>query len=66
MFLQSNYYKIIIMKNLFFQGYVPNLLGIIPYAGIDLAIYETLKSIYVSRHSGITEPGVGVQKTFFI
>ena len=27
----------------FYKGYVPNLLGIIPYAGIDLAIYETLK-----------------------
>ncbi|VTJ90825.1 Hypothetical predicted protein, partial [Marmota monax] len=23
-----------------FKGYVPNLLGIVPYAGIDLAIYE--------------------------
>lgn len=26
----------------FYKGYVPNLLGIIPYAGIDLAIYEVL------------------------
>ena len=24
----------------FYRGYLPNLLGIIPYAGIDLAIYE--------------------------
>ena len=24
----------------FYRGYVPNLIGIIPYAGIDLAIYE--------------------------
>lgn len=24
----------------FYRGYVPNLLGIIPYAGIDLTIYE--------------------------
>lgn len=24
----------------FFKGYIPNILGIIPYAGIDLAIYE--------------------------
>lgn len=24
----------------FYKGYVPNLLGIIPYAGIDLAVYE--------------------------
>ena len=24
----------------FFKGYIPNILGIIPYAGIDLAVYE--------------------------
>lgn len=23
-----------------FQGYIPNLLGILPYAGLDLAVYE--------------------------
>lgn len=28
----------------FFRGYIPNLLGIIPYAGIDLAIYEVTKA----------------------
>ena len=33
-----------ILKNegfkVFYKGYVPNLVGIIPYAGIDLTIYE--------------------------
>lgn len=24
----------------FYKGYIPNMLGIIPYAGIDLAVYE--------------------------
>jgi solute carrier family 25 phosphate transporter 23/24/25/41 len=24
----------------FYRGYLPNMLGIIPYAGIDLAVYE--------------------------
>lgn len=24
----------------FFKGYIPNFLGILPYAGIDLAVYE--------------------------
>lgn len=24
----------------FYRGYLPNTLGIIPYAGIDLAVYE--------------------------
>ncbi|MCD7455130.1 anaphase-promoting complex subunit 2 [Datura stramonium] len=29
----------------FYRGLVPSLLGIIPYAGIDLAAYETLKDL---------------------
>ncbi|XP_011201683.1 calcium-binding mitochondrial carrier protein SCaMC-2-A-like [Bactrocera dorsalis] len=28
----------------FYNGYTINLLGVLPYAGIDLALYETLKS----------------------
>ena len=24
----------------FYKGYIPNIIGIIPYAGIDLAVYE--------------------------
>ncbi|VDM20617.1 unnamed protein product, partial [Wuchereria bancrofti] len=35
----------------FYRGIVPNLIGIIPYAGIDLAIYETLKSYYVNNYN---------------
>ncbi|XP_014278972.1 mitochondrial adenyl nucleotide antiporter SLC25A23 isoform X2 [Halyomorpha halys] len=35
----------------FYKGYIPNLLGIIPYAGIDLAVYETLKNNYLRQHS---------------
>uniref|UniRef100_A0A672J5R7 Calcium-binding mitochondrial carrier protein SCaMC-2-A-like n=1 Tax=Salarias fasciatus TaxID=181472 RepID=A0A672J5R7_SALFA len=41
----------------FYKGYVPNMLGIIPYAGIDLAVYETLKNGYLQRHGG-GEPSV--------
>lgn len=26
----------------FYKGYIPNVLGIIPYAGIDLAVYEVM------------------------
>ena len=26
----------------FYRGYVPNLIGILPYAGIDLAVYEVI------------------------
>ncbi|XP_041032381.1 calcium-binding mitochondrial carrier protein SCaMC-1-like isoform X1 [Carcharodon carcharias] len=35
----------------FYRGYVPNILGIIPYAGIDLAVYETLKNLWVQRYT---------------
>lgn len=48
---------LLLIINIIVQGYVPNLLGIIPYAGIDLAIYETLKALYC-KHSKATEPGV--------
>lgn len=43
----------------FYRGYLPNLLGILPYAGIDLAIYETLKKYYLSRNNiENNQPGV--------
>ncbi|XP_062858127.1 mitochondrial adenyl nucleotide antiporter SLC25A24 [Trichomycterus rosablanca] len=35
----------------FYKGYIPNILGIIPYAGIDLAVYETLKNAWLSRYA---------------
>lgn len=35
----------------FYRGYIPNILGIIPYAGIDLAVYETLKKKYLQSHA---------------
>ena len=38
-------------------SYIPNLLGIIPYAGVDLSIYETLKLLYTQTHND-SEPGV--------
>ncbi|XP_063061396.1 mitochondrial adenyl nucleotide antiporter SLC25A23-like isoform X1 [Engraulis encrasicolus] len=45
----------------FYKGYVPNMLGIIPYAGIDLAVYETLKNAWLQSHSGVSaDPGVMV------
>ncbi|XP_053185543.1 calcium-binding mitochondrial carrier protein SCaMC-1-like isoform X2 [Scomber japonicus] len=43
----------------FYKGYIPNLLGIIPYAGIDLAVYETLKNAWLSYHpKDSANPGV--------
>jgi solute carrier family 25 phosphate transporter 23/24/25/41 len=30
----------------FYKGYIPNILGIIPYAGTDLAVYEVISTIF--------------------
>ncbi|KAI1882914.1 hypothetical protein AGOR_G00239800 [Albula goreensis] len=43
----------------FYKGYIPNMLGIIPYAGIDLAVYESLKNAWLSRYAIDTaNPGI--------
>lgn len=43
----------------FYKGYIPNILGIVPYAGIDLAVYETLKKKYISKYQSHNEqPGM--------
>ncbi|XP_078114570.1 mitochondrial adenyl nucleotide antiporter SLC25A24 [Sander vitreus] len=45
----------------FYKGYIPNLIGIIPYAGIDLAVYESLKNLWLSRYAkDSANPGVVV------
>eukprot|EP00667_Euglena_gracilis_P008334 EG_transcript_8443 len=33
----------------FFKGYVPSMMGIVPYCGVDLAMYSGFKEAYVSR-----------------
>ncbi|KAM9457224.1 calcium-binding mitochondrial carrier protein SCaMC-3b isoform 2-T2 [Clarias gariepinus] len=43
----------------FYRGYIPNTIGIIPYAGIDLAVYETLKNAWLQQYCmGSADPGV--------
>jgi len=43
----------------FYRGLAPGLIGVIPYAGIDLCVYETLKLNWLSKHtSEKTDPGV--------
>ncbi|XP_027441044.1 calcium-binding mitochondrial carrier protein SCaMC-3 isoform X1 [Zalophus californianus] len=45
----------------FYRGYLPNVLGIIPYAGIDLAVYETLKNRWLQQYShDSADPGIPV------
>ncbi|XP_059015646.1 mitochondrial adenyl nucleotide antiporter SLC25A23 isoform X1 [Mustela lutreola] len=42
-----------------YRGYLPNVLGIIPYAGIDLAVYETLKNRWLQQYShDSADPGI--------
>ncbi|CAL8358345.1 unnamed protein product [Boreogadus saida] len=43
----------------FYRGYVPNLLAIAPAAGIDLAVYESLKNSWISRNSAPGGPPPG-------
>ena len=33
----------------FYRGCAPALVGIMPYAGVDLAVFETLKNIWIDR-----------------
>ncbi|XP_075999191.1 calcium-binding mitochondrial carrier protein SCaMC-3b [Genypterus blacodes] len=43
----------------FYKGYLPNTLGIIPYAGIDLAVYESLKTTWLQRYCvDSADPGI--------
>ncbi|TSN30228.1 Calcium-binding mitochondrial carrier protein SCaMC-1 [Bagarius yarrelli] len=42
----------------FYKGYVPNILGIIPYAGIDLAVYEVAFLTIVEHGRCSANPGV--------
>ncbi|XP_074044411.1 mitochondrial adenyl nucleotide antiporter SLC25A24-like [Macrotis lagotis] len=45
----------------FYKGYIPNFLGIIPYAGIDLAVYELLKNHWLDHYAeNSVNPGVMV------
>jgi solute carrier family 25 phosphate transporter 23/24/25/41 len=37
----------------FYRGYLPNVLGIIPYAGIDLAVYEVCGQPTLPSPSGV-------------
>eukprot|EP00899_Mesostigma_viride_P027305 jgi/Mesvir1/775/Mv17374-RA.1 len=41
-----------------YRGLLPSMLGIIPYAGTDLAVYNTLRDAWVARHAHAGEaPG---------
>ena len=39
----------------FYRGLTPNILGIIPYSGIELALYETLKNRWMLKNPTVEE-----------
>lgn len=39
-----------------YRGIVPNMLGILPYAGVDIAAFETLKGYLIEQHDGHPPP----------
>lgn len=43
----------------FYKGYLPNVLGIIPYAGMDLAVYEVLMPAVSVQELSIGVDGYG-------
>ncbi|XP_065179310.1 mitochondrial adenyl nucleotide antiporter SLC25A24-B-like [Sycon ciliatum] len=43
-----------------YRGITPSLLGIIPYAGIDLTVYELLKQRWLTSHDSQNKPGTVV------
>ncbi len=50
----------------FYKGYVPNVLGIIPYAGTDLAVYEVIAVFVVVSVQKLNRRWTtGCQKIFF-
>ncbi|KAL3317135.1 hypothetical protein Ciccas_004206 [Cichlidogyrus casuarinus] len=51
----------------FYRGYFINLIGIIPYAGIELATYERLRNLYVKHYMAPRKPGEPAQfPPFFV
>ncbi|UJR25868.1 hypothetical protein I4U23_007218 [Adineta vaga] len=40
----------------FWRGYTLNQIGIVPYAGFDLACYESLKRLYIKTHENRQPP----------
>ncbi|XP_074046173.1 mitochondrial adenyl nucleotide antiporter SLC25A24-like [Macrotis lagotis] len=43
----------------FYKGYIPNFLGILPYAGVDLSVYEILKNYWLNNYANNSvDPGV--------
>uniref|UniRef100_A0A4W2D224 EF-hand domain-containing protein n=1 Tax=Bos indicus x Bos taurus TaxID=30522 RepID=A0A4W2D224_BOBOX len=40
----------------FYKGYIPSLLTVIPYAGVDITVYELLKTHWLNTHA--EDPGL--------
>lgn len=53
---KENHKKNDINTILIIKGLVPALSGIMPYAGVDLAVYSTLKDKYFGRKGIVPGP----------
>ena len=40
-----------------YMGWLPSVLGVIPYVGLNFAVYETLKDVVVRRCKQLTTSG---------
>lgn len=46
----------------FYRGFVPSMVGIFPFAAIDLGVFDFLKQSYVREQRRLLEDGMEVQK----
>lgn len=46
----------------FYRGLGPSLIGIFPYAAIDLSVFETLKFGYLRWKAGVQEGAAGSEE----
>eukprot|EP00879_Flechtneria_rotunda_P027629 GHRR01029605.1.p1 GENE.GHRR01029605.1~~GHRR01029605.1.p1 ORF type:complete len:218 (+),score=55.67 GHRR01029605.1:1316-1969(+) len=44
----------------FYRGLVPSMCGILPYAGVDIALFELLKDRLLERHDGEHPPHAAI------
>ncbi len=40
----------------FYKGWLPSVIGVIPYVGLNFGVYETLKAMLL-KHYGANPPG---------
>lgn len=44
----------------FYKGWLPSVIGVVPYVGLNFAVYETLKDVEMKRRGVTDERDLGV------